>query len=245
MVRQRVHAVALGYEDLNDHDALRDDPVVQTACERDESLASSSTLCRFEQRAERQWVIAIQRQLVEQFIGSFEHRPEELVLDFDATDDPVHGHQPGRFFHGYYDGYCFLPLYVFCASSCWSRTFGPRTSMRRSMPGRYCRCCSNGCARRGPVFVSCFGATRGSADTGCSIGAIATTFITSWGWPEMRFSNARFRWRARSPGTGSRRPERRIGYSTSSSTRRGAGGAPGGSSPASSTVPRDETRASS
>ena len=114
MVRQRVHAVALGYEDLNDHDALRDDPVVQTACERDESLASSSTLCRFEQRAERQWAIAIQHQLVERFIDSFTHRPRELVLDFDATDDPVHGHQPGRFFHGYYDRYCFLPLYVFC-----------------------------------------------------------------------------------------------------------------------------------
>ena len=115
MVRQRVHAVALGYEDLNDHDALRADAVVQTACERDESLASSSTLCRFEQRAERQWAIAIQHQLVEQFIGSFTHRPRELVLDFDATDDPVHGHQRGRFFHGYYDRYCFLPLYVFCA----------------------------------------------------------------------------------------------------------------------------------
>ena len=114
MVRQRVHAVALGYEDLNDHDALGDDPVVQTACERDESLASSSTLCRFEQRAEQQWAIAIHQELVEQFIASFAHRPEELVLDFDATDDPVHGHQPGRFFHGYYDGYCFLPLYVFC-----------------------------------------------------------------------------------------------------------------------------------
>ena len=114
MVRQRVHAIALGYEDLNDHDALRDDLVVQTACERDGVLASSSTLCRFEQRAERQWAIAIHQQLVEQFIASFAHRPRELVLDFDATDDPVHGHQPGRFFHGYYDRYCFLPLYVFC-----------------------------------------------------------------------------------------------------------------------------------
>ena len=114
MVRQRVHAIALGYEDLNDHDALRDDPVVQTACERDELLASSSTLCRFEQRAERQWSIAIHRELLEQFIASFARPPEELVLDFDATDDPVHGRQPGRFFHGYYDGYCFLPLYVFC-----------------------------------------------------------------------------------------------------------------------------------
>ena len=114
MVRQRVHAIALGYEDLNDHDALRDDLVVQTACERDGVLASSSTLCRFEQRAEPQWAIAIHQQLVEQFIASFTHPPEELVLDFDATDDPVHGHQPGRFFHGYYDRYCYLPLYVFC-----------------------------------------------------------------------------------------------------------------------------------
>ena len=100
MVRQRVHAMALGCEDLNDHHALRADPVVQTACERDESLASSSMLCRFEQRAERQWATAIQQQLVEQFIGSFKHRPEELVLDFDATDDPVHGHQTGPFFRG-------------------------------------------------------------------------------------------------------------------------------------------------
>ena len=114
MVRQRVHAVALGYEDLNDHDGLREDLVVQTACERDGSLASSSTLCRFEQRAERQWAIAIHQVVVEQFIASFTQPPRELVLDFDATDDPVHGHQPGRFFHGYYDRYCYLPLYVLC-----------------------------------------------------------------------------------------------------------------------------------
>ena len=114
MVRQRVHAVAAGYEDLNDHDALRHDEVVQTACERDESLASSSTLCRFERRAERQWAVAIHQVLVEQFIASHRRAPRELVIDFDATDDPVHGHQPGRFFHGYYDRYCFLPLYAFC-----------------------------------------------------------------------------------------------------------------------------------
>ena len=63
MVRQRVHALALGYEDLNDHDTLRDDPVVQTACDRDQSLASSSTLCRFEQRAQHQWAIAIHQHL--------------------------------------------------------------------------------------------------------------------------------------------------------------------------------------
>ena len=119
MVRQRMHAVASGYEDLNDHDALRHDAlrhdeVVQTACERDESLTSSSTLCRFERRAERQWAVAIHQVLVEQFIASHRRAPRELVIDFDATDDPVHGHQPGRFFHGYYDRYCFLPLYAFC-----------------------------------------------------------------------------------------------------------------------------------
>ena len=108
MVRQRVHAVAAGYEDLNDHDALRHDEVVQTACERDESLASSSTLCRFERRAERQWAVAIHQVLVEQFIASHRRAPRELVIDFDATDDPVHGHQHGRFFHGYYDRYCLM-----------------------------------------------------------------------------------------------------------------------------------------
>ena len=97
MVRQRVHALALGYEDLNDHDAFGDDPVVQTACDRDQSLASSSTLCRFERRAQHQWAIAIHQQLVEQFIASFGHRPRELVLDFDATDDPVHGLKLIRF----------------------------------------------------------------------------------------------------------------------------------------------------
>ena len=72
------------------------DEVVQTACERDESLASSSTLCRFERRAERQWAVAIHQVLVEQFIASHRRAPRELVIDFDATDDPVHGHQPGR-----------------------------------------------------------------------------------------------------------------------------------------------------
>ena len=114
MLRQRVYAVALGYEDLNDHDRLHHDEVAQTACERDESLASSSTRCRFERPAERQWAMAIHQVLVEQLIASHRRAPRELVIDFDATDDPVHGHQPGRFFHRYYDRYCFLPLYAFC-----------------------------------------------------------------------------------------------------------------------------------
>ena len=114
MVRQRVYALALGYEDVNDHTALRHDLALQTAAARDRPLASAPTLSRFENAADRATAWAIHAVLVERFIASFERPPRELVLDFDATDDAVHGHQEGRFFHGYYDHYCFLPLYVFC-----------------------------------------------------------------------------------------------------------------------------------
>jgi len=114
LLRQRVFGLCQGYEDLNDHDQLRHDPALQTALEKPRAAASSPTLCRFEKRADRQAAIAIHRVLLEQFIASFPQAPEELVLDFDATNDPVHGNQEGRFFHGYYDQYCFLPLYVFC-----------------------------------------------------------------------------------------------------------------------------------
>lgn len=114
LVRQRIYALALGYEDLNDHQQLRCDAVLQTAVERDTVLASQSTLCRFENHADRELAWQMHRVLVEQFIASFKHRPRKLILDFDATDDAVHGKQQGHFFHGYYDKYCFLPLYVFC-----------------------------------------------------------------------------------------------------------------------------------
>ncbi len=114
LLRQRVYALALGYEDLNDHERLRTDPAIQTAVDRDTHLGSQATLCRLEQRGDRALAVAIHRVLVEHFIASFDTPPEALVLDFDATDDPVHGRQEGRFFHGYYDRYCFLPLYVFC-----------------------------------------------------------------------------------------------------------------------------------
>ena len=114
MLRQRVFGIALGYEDLNDHAELRHDLGLQTAAGRDRALASAPTLCRFENRAERGWAWAVHEVLVESFIASFARPPEEIVLDIDATDDAVHGRQEGRFFHGYYDRYCFLPLYVFC-----------------------------------------------------------------------------------------------------------------------------------
>jgi len=114
LLRQRVYALALGYADLNDHESLRLDLAIQTALGRSEELASSSTLCRWENRADRQAAVDIHKVIIEQFIASFKQAPKELILDFDATDDAVHGNQEGRFFHGYYDHYCFLPLYVFC-----------------------------------------------------------------------------------------------------------------------------------
>jgi len=116
MLMQRVLGIALGYEDLNDHETLRDDIAVQTAAGRDKRLASPSTLGRMERRADREWLWAAHSVLFAKFIESFKRPPKEIVLDFDATDDKVHGRQEGRFFHGYYDHYCFLPLYVFCGS---------------------------------------------------------------------------------------------------------------------------------
>jgi hypothetical protein len=114
LLRQRVFSVALGYEDANDHDALRDDLALQTACGRDRRLASASTIGRLDRAADRSWAWAAHEAMVESFIASFDTPPAELILDFDATDDAVHGRQEGRFFHGYYDHHCFLPLYVFC-----------------------------------------------------------------------------------------------------------------------------------
>lgn len=114
MLRQRTFGLALGWEDLNDHKALRCDVAIQTAIGVDREGASAPTLCRLEKWADRATAVRLHRLLVEQFISSFKRAPEELVLDFDATDCPLHGQQEGRFFHGYYDSYCYLPLYVFC-----------------------------------------------------------------------------------------------------------------------------------
>lgn len=114
LLRQRVYALGLGYEDLNDHDELRRDPALQTAVGRDVDMASASTLCRFENSVDAKSLWALCSVLVDVFIESYKKAPEEIILDFDATDDEVHGKQERRFFHGYYDHYCFLPLYVFC-----------------------------------------------------------------------------------------------------------------------------------
>jgi hypothetical protein len=120
MIAQRVIALALGYEDLNDHQTLRNDPALQLAAglvpDEELTLASPPTLCRLENRIQRKTLIQIAGVLVDQFIASHLQPPEHLTLDFDATDDPIHGNQEDRFFHGYYDNYCYLPLYVFCGN---------------------------------------------------------------------------------------------------------------------------------
>lgn len=120
MLAQRILSIALGYEDLNDQQTMRTDAALQVAAgvapDEDLPMASPSTLCRLENRVLRQTLVRLSKILVDQFIASYKSPPEEITLDFDATDDPVHGGQEGRFFHGYYRHYCFLPLYVFCGS---------------------------------------------------------------------------------------------------------------------------------
>jgi hypothetical protein len=139
LLKQRIFALCLGYEDLNDHEQLRTDPLLAVLVgrkdptgqdridrrDRGKPLAGKSTLNRLEltprgANAKSRYKKIVYRQdrvedfFVETFLRLTERPPEEIVLDFDATDDPLHGHQLGRFFHGYYDSYCYLPLYVFC-----------------------------------------------------------------------------------------------------------------------------------
>ena len=118
MLAQRIYGIAMGYEDGNDHDSLREDPIVQILAEvapdPEDPLASPSTLSRFENWVNRKSMARMSGVLVDQFIASYRRAPQEIILDFDATEDILHGNQEDRFFHGYYDCYCYLPLYVFC-----------------------------------------------------------------------------------------------------------------------------------
>lgn len=139
LVAQRVYALALGYEDLNDHDELRNDPLLAVLVgkhdptgkdrlrnrDKGKALAGKSTLNRLEltpvgaNKNSRYKKITVDRHAVddffiEVFLDSYSQAPSEIVLDLDATDDPLHGNQAGRFFHGYYKNYCYLPLYTFC-----------------------------------------------------------------------------------------------------------------------------------
>jgi hypothetical protein len=139
LVSQRVYGLALGYEDLNDHDELRHDPLLAVLVgkpdptgqdrvdprDRGKALAGKSTLNRLEltpvgasaQSRYKKIVLnspRAERLFTEFFVQSYPSAPQEIILDLDATDDPIHGEQLGRFFHGYYQNYCYLPLYIFC-----------------------------------------------------------------------------------------------------------------------------------
>jgi hypothetical protein len=117
LVAQRLYGLCCGYEDLNDHGQLRQDPLMQTAVGTTAELASSPTLSRLETRATRSDIVALNRVLVEQFIASHRIAPKELILDVDASDIPLHGDQEKGEFHAYYDHYCYLPLYVFAGQA--------------------------------------------------------------------------------------------------------------------------------
>jgi len=117
LVAQRLYGLCCGYEDLNDHDRLRHDPLMQTAVGKVDELASSPTFSRLETRATRGELMALNGVLVDQFVASDKKAPAELVLDIDASDVPLHGDQELSQFHGYYDHYCYLPLYVFCGQA--------------------------------------------------------------------------------------------------------------------------------
>src|SRR5262245_43632340 len=134
LIGQRVFGLALGYEDVCDHDRLRQDPVFAVLAGKLEArrkgcapVAGKSTLNRLEHAPEEGPAFApsryhkighdagsIARLFVTLFLEAHGRSPERIILDLDATDDPLHGHQEGRFFHGYYDCYCYLPLYIFC-----------------------------------------------------------------------------------------------------------------------------------
>jgi hypothetical protein len=125
MLSQRIYGLALGYEDINDHEQLRADPVFGILAGREEleePLAGKSTLNRMElgtgvkdrYKKITFWKEAMDELLVKVFLESYQKAPDEIILDVDTTDLPLHGKQEGRFFHGYYDSYCYLPLYIFC-----------------------------------------------------------------------------------------------------------------------------------
>ena len=130
LLAQRIHGIALGYEDLNDHDELRHDPVLGLVSGKVEArrsdcavLAGKSTLNRLEHAPKtdddryRKLSVdegAMKRLFVSVFLKAHATPPKRIILDLDATDDPIHGDQEGRFFHGYYKCYCYLPLYIFC-----------------------------------------------------------------------------------------------------------------------------------
>jgi hypothetical protein len=113
LLTQRVFQIAAGYEDANDSDTLKNDPILKLACESDDDLASQPTMCRFENTPDRKTLYRIGAALVDAFIASYQRPPKSIVLDLDDTDDPTHGTQQLSLFNAYHDCYCYMPLHIY------------------------------------------------------------------------------------------------------------------------------------
>ena len=177
LIGQRVFGIALGYEDLNDHDELRHDPLMAVLAGKLEArredcapVAGKSTLNRLELSRETPTKYrkiahepaAIEALFVDLLLEAHDRPPQQIILDLDATDDPLHGHQEGRFFHGYYDCYCYLPLYVSAAGICWRPSSGRRTSTPAPARLRKSRASSRKFVGVGRERASCCAPTPGS-----------------------------------------------------------------------------------
>jgi hypothetical protein len=190
LVAQRLYGLALGYEDLNDHDQLRGDPLMGVLLGKAEPQgtdrrrpqdqgkagAGKSTLNRLEltppdadAKARYKKIVyaaeAMDRLLVDLFLEAHYPAPERVVLDLDATDDPIYGNQEGRFFHGYYREYCYLPLYIVCGELCCVRGYVGATSTPRLGPWKRCSGLWPRSERSGRRWKLCCGGTVVSAAT--------------------------------------------------------------------------------
>src|SRR5690554_5773313 len=207
LLAQRIYALAAGYEDLNDHDGLRHDYALQTAVNRLQPLAGKSTLGRLEQQANRETVVQAHRLLWEHFIAQHDQAPAEIVLDFDATDVPVHGDQEGRFFHGYYDHYCFLPLYVFCGRHLLVSYLRPSNIDGARHSWAILALLVKFIRRFWPETRIVSAVTAVFADVACSTGVTASRWIMWWVWPATPACSG---WRRR-PCKRSPRPTKKPG----------------------------------
>lgn len=113
LLKQRVFQIASGYEDANDSDFLRDDPIMKIACEKETSLASQPTMCRFENGFSKSDLYRIAKAFVHVFINSYKKKPKAIILDLDDTPDPTYGNQQLSFFNGYHNTYCYMPLHIY------------------------------------------------------------------------------------------------------------------------------------
>ena len=180
LVGQRIFALALGYEDLNDHETLRHDPLMAVLAGKLQArradcaaVAGKSTLNRLElskPEPSRYHKIsydaeAVDRLFVDLFLEAHRTTPRQITLDLDATDDPLHGEQEGRFFHGYYKSYCYLPLYIFADGICFLPSCAAPTSMPALARLKRWRGSSRRSVSAGQWSAFCCGRIQGSRAT--------------------------------------------------------------------------------